>query len=127
MICELSNKLDSIMIKILWFDIHKEFEVKQTETSLSYFINTSVMFVLSCLLIVWWWIPGCILYELCCEINDRKPFAFLYKKKFKCGKKMNKNCGRCGKAFDTSEMTTYYSVRYCKECYEEVLDEVSRW
>ena len=83
MICELTNKIDNIMIKILWFDTEREVECPHTSVSISEFINTSIMFILACLIIFWWWIP--LAYITTRDYGS--PFAFLHVKRYKCGKK----------------------------------------
>ena len=80
MICELTNKLDTIATKLFWFDEDRELEYTPTSVSLSNFLNSSIMFILACLIIFWWWVP--FIYIITRDYGH--PFAFLHVKRFKC-------------------------------------------
>lgn len=85
MICELTNKMDTVALKILWFNEDKEFTELPKETSISDFLIALFCFIGIFIAIVWWWIPVCLLTEYwhCLKL----PFGFMNVKRFKCGKR----------------------------------------
>lgn len=85
MICELTNKMDTVVFKIIWFNEDKEFETLHKEASISDFLTALFCFTGTFTAIVWWWIPLCFIDKYWNSLKS--PFGFMNIKRFKCGKK----------------------------------------